>query len=161
MRSARGSSLLALSFLIFALSVAFSFALPAFQRAQRAARARAVLADLAQFERAFQQYAHDRGDWPAGSSDAAAIPEGMKAALAPNHWSTITPIGGHYIWFTNVAEAGERPRAAIAIVSTASNAVSDDQRQLAVLLQEAPAAHLDAHRLRLGFRNEPVYVLEQ
>lgn len=161
MRSARAASLLGLSLVLFVLSVVFYFAWPAWQSAQRAARARAVVADLKQFEQVFRQYAHDHGDWPAGSSGAGAIPEGMNAALATTHWSAVTPIGGHYIWFTNVAEAGERPRGAIAIVSTATNAVSDDRRQLDALMQEAPTARLDAHQLRLGFRNEPVYVLEQ
>ncbi len=156
----RGSSLLGLSILLFGLSIAFAFALPAFERAQRTARARAVLADLQQFEKVFQQYAHDHGDWPPGATGPGAIPPGMEAALGSTHWRQTTPIGGHYIWFINVVAAGMRPRAAIAIASTADEPVSDDKRQLDALTREVAATRLPAHRLRLGFRDEPVYALE-
>lgn len=120
-----------------------------------------MAADLKQFEQAFQRYAHDHGDWPSGSVGPSAIPAGMDDALKSTAWTSPTPIGGRYIWFTNVVEAGERPRAAIAIVSTPTDPVSNDHRQLDALMRAAPGARLDAHELRLGFRREPVYVLEQ
>lgn len=156
----RESALFGVALLLFALALVAASTIPALQQARRLARARATIADLRQFQAAFQAYAHDRGDWPAGGAAPGAIPPGMDGVLAASNWVKSAPIGGSYVWLIDTLQCGERPRAAIAIVSTASHRVSDDARQLAALREQAGAGGLDPSRLRLGFRNEPILVLE-
>ena len=151
-----GFSLLPLSFLLFALALAASFAVPAWQQAQRVSRARQTVAALERFANAFQDYAEHHGDWPGAVTAPGASPTGMDAALGPA-WAQPAPIGGRYVWLVQTREAGERLRAAIGIVG----AVTEDRRQMEQLALAAKAAGVEAPRLRFGFLHQPVYVLEE
>lgn len=158
-RSADGMVFLTVAFVVFLLSVAASFLMPAWQQARRVSRAQAVVADLRQYETAFQAFAHDHGDWPSAAAPGT-YPEGMDAALKATRWAQPSPIGGRYVWLVDTRERGQRLHAFIAIASAGDDLVSTDRRQLDELLNQAVAAKLTPHRLRLGFRNEPIYVLE-
>lgn len=154
-------TLLGLSVVLFALSVGFALVVPAFQHARRVSRARETMADLRQFKAAFERYAHDHGDWPPTVTAPGAIPAGMESALAGTHWTAPTPLGGRYVWLLDSVQRGQHFRAAIGIVTVGNDEVTDDRRDLNRLLAAAQNDGLEWHRLRLGFRNEPVYVLEQ
>lgn len=151
-----GFSLLSVSVLLFAIALGATFAVPAWQHAGRVSRARRTVAALAAFANAFQDYAQRHGDWPAAVDAPGAYPAGMDAALG-HAWAQPTPIGGRYVWLVQTRERGERLRAAIGIVG----AVSEDRRQLEQLAAAAKAAGVGAPRLRFGFRDQPVYVLEE
>jgi hypothetical protein len=155
-----GSVLLGVATFLCAISIAAAFTFPVWQRSQRTSRARATVAAVRQFEAAFQQFAHDQGDWPPGSVAPGGIPAGMEAELSHTRWQEVSPIGGRFVWLTQTLERGERVRAAISIVSTKDNRVSDDKRQLDELSRLASDGSLNPNRLRFGYRNEPVYVLE-
>ncbi len=154
----RGFLLLGLSIALFALAIAATFAVPAWQRSQRVTRARDTLAALNAFAVQFQSYARDNGDWPVASTLPGEFPPGMEHLLATSPWRHSAPIGGRYVWLADSMQRGERIRAAIAITTVSGNPVSDDRRQLDELLRQAKEA--GAAAVRLGFRNEPIYVLE-
>lgn len=158
---ARGFTLLGLSIALFLASAVIAIATPAIMRALRAYRAHAALAELQQFASVLQQYAHDHGDWPPAAATPGGFPPGLDAALGRTPWSKPTPIGGQYVWLVNTLERGERVRAAIGIASTANTTVSLDQPLVDELLRQAKMVPTINWRLRLGFRNEPVLVLEQ
>jgi type II secretory pathway pseudopilin PulG len=159
--SARGFTLLGLSIALFLASAVIAIATPAIMRALRAHRAHAALADLQQFASVLQQYAHDHGDWPAAGTTPGGFPPGLDTALGRTHWAEHTPIGGQYVWLVNTLQRGERVRAAIGIASTANAAVSLDQPLVDEFLRQAKTIPAINWRLRLGFHNEPVLVLEQ
>ena len=150
----RGSVVLVVAAVLFLIALAANLALPAWQRSQRLTHAQAAAAQLKQFATAFQNFAQSRGDWPAAAAPGA-VPTGMEKALANTPWLQPTPLGGRYVWLTNTMERGERVQAAIAIVSAGSDRVAADSAQLDELLRQA-----NDPRLRLGFQNQPVLVLE-
>lgn len=156
---AAGFTLLVVSFVLFVAAIVGAFALPHWQASQRVSRARTTVTALKHFVRAFQQYANDHGDWPAAVNAPGAYPAGMDAALGAA-WQEPTPIGGHYVWLIQTVQRGERVRAAIAIVSAGGSAASSDQRQLEEFVRQAKAGGIETHRLRLGYRDQPVYILE-
>jgi type II secretory pathway pseudopilin PulG len=158
---ARGYSLIGISIALFVLSVAAVFATPALQRKIRAHRVSAALADLQQFASLLERYAHDHGDWPPAATAPSAVPLGLEAALGSTRWTQPTPLGGRYVWLVDTLQRGERVRAAVAIVSTSNAPLKLDQPLAKELLRQAASIHTIGWRLRLGFRNEPVFVLEQ
>ncbi|HVU36558.1 MAG TPA: type II secretion system protein [Opitutaceae bacterium] len=155
-----GFGMLGIALVLFVLSAVFALVWPRWQHALRDSRARATAAALKQFDARFEKYASEHGDWPAGTPVPGAYPPGMERSLANTPWGKPTPIGGRYVWLTNTYEHGERMRACIAIVSVPGDRVSDDQRQLTALDHAVDDGNFRVGRLRLGFRNRPVYVLE-
>jgi type II secretory pathway pseudopilin PulG len=158
---ARGFSLFGVSIALFALSIIAVFATPVVQRMIRVHRVSATLADLQQFASVLEKYAHDHGDWPSAATAPSAFPPGLDATLGPTRWTQPTPLGGRYVWLVDTLQRGERVRAAIAIVSTGGNSMTLDKPLAEELLRQAALIRAIGWRLRLGFRNEPVFVLEQ
>ncbi len=152
-------TLFALCISLFLVAVSVYLAVPLLQERLRTSRAAATISDLKVFAAAFDQYAHDGGDWPETAAPGD-IPRGMEKMLAGTHWQQRSPIGGTYTWMTDTIQQGGRVNAAIVIATTAGEQVSDDIRQLEALKQLAAAGGLKPDRLRLGFRNEPLYILE-
>lgn len=157
----RGFSLLGLSIALFVLAVVGALVTPTAIHRLRTHRVRALIADLQQFGGILQQHAHDHGDWPAAATAAGAFPPGLEQALASTNWSKSTPIGGQYVWLVDTLQRGQRVRAAIGVVSTPSNPVAMNKSLANELLAQAKQSPSIGWRLRLGFRNEPIYVLEQ
>lgn len=153
--------LFALSLVLFALSVAAYFGVPRWQARQQTRQAERTVADLQRFAAAFQRYAHDHGDWPESSAAPSHVPPGMQDLLKDTGWDRPAPIGGRYVWLTDTPQLGQRVHAAIAVVSLTDAAVTGDKRQLAELLRIGTASGPVSRPLRLGFRNEPIYILEQ
>ncbi|PTY00320.1 hypothetical protein [Opitutus sp. ER46] len=156
----RGSILLPLALVILLLAASAALIVPRAQAAQRRSRAIATITDLRQFAAAFQHYAHEKGDWPETSTAPGAVPAGMEKTLDVSRWQKTTPIGGRYVFLTNTRLRGQRLRAALSIVSVGEDRVSADARQLETLVQLAREAGFPPNRLRLGFRQEPFYVME-
>ena len=147
-----------MSIAAFGLSAAIAVFLPRITRHLLETRVQATAADLDRFGTLFKTYAREQGDWPAGTTTPGQVPNGMTAALAATNWEQRSPIGGRYVWLTNTVERGERVRAAIAIVGTNLDPVSDDKRALDLLLRQFDGGNRS--RMRLGFQNQPLFVLE-
>ena len=154
-----GRALVAGALALLVLSAAAVVAVPWWRDAAIAAQAGAAAADLRRFVEAFKQHAHDRGDWPPAAAPAA-IPAGMNAALPADRWSQATPIGGHYTWARESLQRGTRLQAAIVITGSGPAPVSIDRRVLTEIDRLIDDANLDTGRFRLGFRLQPVMVLE-
>lgn len=155
----RGFTLLVISVVVFLLSLVVAVAVPIAQDMIREQRAESAAVELRRFDTAFQIYARTHGDWPAATAPGI-IPTGMESALAGTDWTRETPIGGRYAWQIGTLHRGEHVQAAIAIVSVPGSRVTEDQRQLEELDRQVDDGSPATGRLRLGFRNEPVFVLE-
>ena len=160
-RSGRAAfSLVELSIAILIISIVAALAVPHWKKAQFNARAAAVANDLRVFAAAFQSYAQERGDWPAATLAPAEIPAGMENFLATTSWQRTTPFGGQYAWARDTLQQGERYQAALIIQSVGENRVTSDRQLLLELDQRIDDGNLDTGNFRLGFRNQPVFVLE-
>lgn len=159
-RSRRGFSLLELSVTVFIVSLLAMLAVPALRQAQLGARSSAVSNDLRIFAAAFQTYAHAKADWPAADEVPGAVPSGMAPYLRAADWERPTPIGGHYTWVRDSLQAGRRYPAVLVIASVGENRVTADRNQLVDLDRKLDDGDLDTGNFRLGFRNQPVFVLE-
>lgn len=155
-----GFTILELSVVVFIISVLAALAVPAIKKTVLEARSAAVVNDLRVFGGVLQSYAHERGDWPAGPAEPGAFPPGMEGYLRTTNWENPTPIGGLYTWSPHTIQQGERYRAAIVLSTLGENKVSADRLQLTDLDRRLDDGNLDTGKLRLGFRNHPVYVLE-
>jgi prepilin-type N-terminal cleavage/methylation domain-containing protein len=160
MKSEAGFSLLELSVVVFIISVIAAFAVPALKQTLLESRARAVANDLRVYAGAFQAYAQEKGDWPAGDAVPGAFPTGMTGSLGKTNWERVTPIGGRYTWAPHSLHAGERYHAAILLASTTGTEVSADKRQLLEIDRTIDDGDLDTGNFRLGYRNFPVFVIE-
>ncbi|MBS0632996.1 MAG: type II secretion system protein [Verrucomicrobia bacterium] len=153
-------TLVEIAVVVTIISLIIAIAVPATKNMILRARASAVQNDLRVFAAAFQTYAHEKGDWPAGDGTPGTIPPGMDAYLGATGWQRKTPIGGNYAWDPNSLQQGVRYRAVITIVSTDNNPVSSDRAQLLEIDRAIDDNSLDSGNFLLGFRNYPVYVLE-
>lgn len=145
---------------LLVLSLAAAFAVPAWQRARLAARVTATVADLTQFAEAFRRFAHERRDWPAASASPGVLPAGLAPYLPADRWQRPTPLGGRYLWARETLQRGERYQAALVLADTPGHRVSSDRRLLTAVDQAIDDGNLDSGKFRLGFRLQPVFVLE-
>lgn len=145
---------------LFIISVLAALAVPGFKRLQTNARSGAVIDDLRVFTTAFKSFAHDRGDWPAESAAPGQIPPGMANYLSTTPWEHPSPIGGAYTWAANSLQQGERYRAVIVISTRADNKVTAEREQLADIDRKIDDGNLESGKFRLGYRNQPVFVIE-
>ena len=153
-------SLVELSIAFLIISLLAALAVPAWKQAQLNARATALASDLRVFAGAFQSYAHDRGDWPLATFEPAEFPPGMQSYLTPTHWARATPVGGSYTWARDTLQQGERYRAALLILNVGANRVTSDRSLLTAIDRQLDDGNLDTGNFRLGFRNQPVFVIE-
>lgn len=159
--NSRGFSLVELAVVVTIISILAALALPISQKLFFRTRSTAVQNDLRVFASAFQAYANEHGDWPAGDGTPAAYPPGMEGFLGPTAWKNRTAIGGHYAWDPDSTQLGGHYRAAIVIMSTSGEPVIDDIRQLQDLDDRIDDGNLATGNLILGYQNMPVYVLER
>jgi hypothetical protein len=150
----------AVSATLFALSLMAAVTVPIVRQRLLEERAAAVVADLRSFTAALKSLAHERGEWPAPTAAPGEIPAGAPAAAFGNAWSRPSPIGGVYTWAPDSLHRGVRCRAALIISSVGPNRVSTDRRQLAEIDRRIDDGDLATGRFRLGYRHQPVFVLE-
>lgn len=155
-----GFSLIELCVVIFIISVMAALAVPTYMRIRTNARSAAVINDLRVFANAFQSYASDRGDWPTATTEPGVVPPGMQGYLSSTNWERTTPIGGLYTYAANTTQGGERYRAALIISTVGENKVTAEQRQLEDIDHKIDDGDLDTGNFRLGYRNQPVFVIE-
>ena len=155
-----GFSLLELSVTCFIISVVASLAVPAYIQVQLSARSAAVINDIRVFASAFQNYAHDKADWPPADETPGRIPDGMAGYLSTTNWERPTPIGGYYTWVRDSVQAGQRYQAVLVITTVGENRVTADRKQLVEIDRKIDDGDLDTGNFRLGFRNQPVFVIE-
>ena len=146
--------------MVVIISVVAALAVPIVKQASREARSTTVANDLRIFSAALQTYTQERGDWPAANGEPGVFPPGMEGYLRTTNWARRTPLGGFYTWSPNTLQQGQRYRAAIAIVSVGTDKISSDRAQFVDLDRKLDDGILDTGQLRLGFRNQPFYVLE-
>jgi prepilin-type N-terminal cleavage/methylation domain-containing protein len=156
----RGFTLLELAVVVAIISIVLAVCVPLARHLIVQARASALENDLRVFTAAFQSYANEHGDWPAGDGTPGAFPDGMAAYLSSTNWQRRTPIGGNYTWDPNSLQQGSRHRAAIVISSTPDNPVTSDRVQLLEMDQKFDDGELSTGSLLLGYRNYPVFILE-
>jgi len=159
-RGEAGFTLLELSVVVFIISLTAALAVPALKQVNLEARSSTVANDLRVFSGAFQAYAHEHGDWPAGSGAPGEFPTGMEGYLGATNWARVTPVGGHYTWETNSLQQGDRYRAVITISSVGPDQVTSERRQLEDLDRKVDDGDLASGNFRLGYRDYPFYVLE-
>jgi type II secretory pathway pseudopilin PulG len=135
-------------------------AVPALKKNTVNTRSSTVMNDFRVFAAAFQAYAQEHGDWPAGGMPPGAFPPGMDGYLSQTNWSRVTPIGGNYQFAVQSPQAGGRYAAVIIIASSRGNRVSSDYRQLSDIDTKLDDGNLATGNFFLGYRNYPVFVLE-
>jgi type II secretory pathway pseudopilin PulG len=145
---------------LFIISAVAALAVPAYKRIHLSARSAAAINDLRVFASAFQSYAHARGDWPPATGVPGEVPAGMETYLATTNWTHPSPIGGAYTWAANSVQQGDRFRAVLIISTVGENKVSADRNLLADIDQRIDDGNLETGNFRLGFRNQPVFVIE-
>lgn len=149
-----------LSVVVFIISVLAALAVPGFRRIYTNARSAAVINDLRVFAAAFQSYSHDRGDWPAATGVPAEVPPGMQSYLSSTNWEHPTPIGGAYTYAINSLQQGVRCRAVLIIANVGENKVTLERRQLTDIDQKIDDGDLETGNFRLGYRDQPIFVIE-
>ncbi len=145
---------------VLIIGVLAAAAVPALKQNAQNARSSTVMNDFRVFAAAFQAYAQEHGDWPAGGSPPGAFPPGMDGYLSRTNWARPSPIGGSYQFAVQSPQAGGRYAAVIIIASSRGNRVSSDARQLADIDTKLDDGNLSTGNFFLGYRNYPVFVLE-
>jgi prepilin-type N-terminal cleavage/methylation domain-containing protein len=153
-------SLVELSVTVLIISVLATLAVPYWKKSQLNARSTALANDLRVFAGAFQSYAAERSDWPAATFVPGETPAGMQGYLSATNWERITPIGGSYTWARDTVQQSERYRAALLIQSVGENRVTQDRQLLLAIDRRLDDGNLETGNFRLGFRNQPVFVIE-
>lgn len=153
-------SLIELSVTVLIISILATLAVPYWKKSQLNARSTALANDLRVFAGAFQSYAAERSDWPAATFVPGETPTGMQGHLSSTNWERITPIGGSYTWARDTLQQGERYRAALLILSVGENRVTQDRQLLLEIDRKVDDGNLETGNFRLGFRNQPVFVIE-
>ncbi|HEY1794189.1 MAG TPA: hypothetical protein VGG34_14830 [Opitutaceae bacterium] len=134
--------------------------MPALKKSTINARSSAVMNDLRVYAGAFQAYAQEHGDWPAGGAAPGAFPAGMDGYLNQTNWQRTTPIGGNYEFATQSPQGGNRYAAVIIIASSTANPVTSDANQLTDIDKKLDDGNLATGNFFLGYRNYPVFILE-
>lgn len=145
---------------LFVLSVLTTVAVPLIQQQVRAARAAETAHQLQTFARTFAAAAKTTGDWPSAPAAPGKPPPGPGFEALAADWRRPSPIGGQYQWVAHSPQAGARIRAGITIAPTAASAVSTDRTLLVAIDAALDDGDLATGRFRLGYRAQPLLILE-
>jgi prepilin-type N-terminal cleavage/methylation domain-containing protein len=159
-RGSRGFTLVEISVVVLIIGLVASIAVPQIRKSIVIARSEALINDLRVYSQAYQHYMQEKGDWPPGSSSPGVAPAGMGEYLNQTNWAQKTPVGGLYQWETRVLHNGQRIQAAISVVSSGDNEVTTDRIQLEDIDRRIDDGNLDTGSFRLGFENQPLFIIE-
>ncbi len=158
-RGCAGFSLLGLAVTLFVLAVIAAVGTPFLRQRAIERKTNAIVADLRAFAAAYQAFAHERGDWPPQVAPGV-VPAGMETRLAQTSWKEPTPIGGRFHWARRTLQQGMRYEAALVISDSREHQVSRDKNQLEHIDRQIDDGDLTTGKFRLGYRNQPVFVVE-
>jgi len=158
--SLRGIPLSGIALIALATGLACWFLLPWLAARRVTAQSQAVAQDLAHFSKAFQSYLRDKGDWPPDDAPPGTIPAGMEAYLKNSNWGGTTALGGRYRWQYLSRHRGQMIRASILITGTATEVLNLKTSVLESIDRQLDDGRLDKGTFRLGFANEPLWILE-
>lgn len=159
-RGSKGFTLIEISIVVLIIGLVMSIAVPQIRKSIIIARSDALINDLRVFSQAFQQYMHEKGDWPADDAAPGVAPTGMETYLRQSNWSRRSPIGGHYAWQNPSRHGGQKIQACIGVVSVGEEGVSSDRIQLEDIDRRIDDGNLATGSFRLGFGNEPLLIVE-
>ncbi len=156
----RAFTLVEIAIVVLIIGLVASIAVPQIKKTIIAARSETVINDMRVFSQSFEHYLQEKGDWPSATSNPGEYPSGMDGYLNKTNWGRRTPIGGLYNWQSQARHSGLKITAAIAISSVDGNDVSSDRLQLEDIDRRIDDGDLSTGSFRLGFGNEPIYIIE-
>lgn len=159
-RSIRAFTLVEIGVVVFIVGLVAALAVPQIKKMILAARSEATINDLRVFTQAFEHHLQEKGDWAPEQAIPGAYPVGMEGYLRQSNWEKRTPIGGYYNWERQIRHNGQRLQAAIAISSKDGEQVTTDRLQLEDIDRRLDDGDLTTGKFRLGYRNEPVLIIE-
>lgn len=156
----RGFTLAEIAVVTLIISILAALAVPYFKQSIISARSDTLINDLRVFTQAFQAHLQEKGDWPAEQADPGQLPTGMDGYLRQSNWERVSPIGGYYNWDNQQRHNGLKLQAVIAICTVGEIKVTSDRIQLEDIDRKLDDGNLSTGNFRLGFRNEPIYIIE-
>lgn len=159
-KSERGFTLVEIGIVVIIIGLVAAVAVPQLKKMVQAARSEAIINDLRVFTQAFEHYLQEKGDWPPEQASPGVYPAGMEGYLRQSNWEKQSPIGGFYNWERQIRHNGQRLQAAIAISSKNDILVTTDRMQLEDIDRRLDDGDLTTGKFRLGYRNEPVLIIE-
>lgn len=149
-----------ISIVIIIIGIIMAVAIPQIKRIVIMTRSEALITDLRVFSQAYEHYLQEKGDWPPEEPTPGVYPSGMDGFLRQSNWSKKSPVGGFYNWERQIRHNGQKIQAAIAVSSFGPDSVSSDRMQLEDVDRRFDDGNLSTGKFRLGYKNEPVLILE-
>jgi type II secretory pathway pseudopilin PulG len=135
-----------------------TMAMVSFRKITLHSKTAALVSSIRTFQTAFITYNLQNGKWPADTGPGVTPPE-MAGAL-PVAFGLTTPIGGVYEWDYDVSTNGFYTKAAITIVGTSANPMTQDLDLLEKIDTEIDDGNLATGNVRLGATNTLVFIIE-
>jgi prepilin-type N-terminal cleavage/methylation domain-containing protein len=155
----RAFTLVEIMVVVVIIGLLAAMALPIYRHITMRSKMTAVVNNFRAFSTALITYNLQNGRWPAYVGPQQIPPE-MVGAL-PTAFTLKTPIGGVYEWDYDMSPNGFYTKAAISIVSTAGNPITDDLDLLEMIDREMDDGNLATGNIRLGSTNALVFIIEQ
>lgn len=158
--SVRAVTLMGMAVAVLLVGLLSLVVVPQVKRSIISAKSQAVVRDLRSFQDAMERCVESIGDWPESSTAPGVYPKECEKYLANTRWRQTSPIGGHYLWQNQIRHAGQRVHAAIAITGTKDAPLKVSRKQLEDIDRRIDDGNLATGDFRLGFGDEPVFIIE-
>jgi prepilin-type N-terminal cleavage/methylation domain-containing protein len=100
-RQTKAFTLVEIMIVVVIIGLLAAMAIPAIQKVQQTARNNRFISDLRVFAQSFEQYALERGSWPANAG-AGVVPANMTTALHIAVWTGVNSLGGRWNYDRNL-----------------------------------------------------------